>query len=211
MPSKRKARAKSFPSEAQEQIQLCKWLDGKGVTYFAVPNGGLRAKRTAMALKKQGVKAGVPDLLIIDHAHMEIDGQVKTFVGVALELKRQSEQPKETAADYRDQPFKGASEAQRRWLNRFSERGWISLVAYGALDAVVKLVYCNIIPLERLESAELVMLGLATQEEAESILGVGVADRIDDLPGDQPEDHTLLLEADAQPQEDGTADQSEDC
>jgi hypothetical protein len=211
MPSKRKASAASYPSEAQEQEQLAKWLDGKGVTYFAVPNGGLRAKRTAAALKRQGVKPGVPDLLIIDHAHMEIENEIKRFVGVALELKRQSERPKEAATDYRDQPFKGASEAQRRWLNRFSERGWISLVAYGALDAVVKLVYCNIIPIDRLEPAELVMLGLATKDEAESILSVDQIDHTDDQPSGSPEAHTLRLEAGAQPQEDDKADPTGDC
>ena len=106
-----------FPSEAKEQEQLVKWLDAKGVTYFAVPNGGLRTKATAASLKRQGVKAGVPDILVVDHARVEMDGEMRTFVGVALELKKQSERPKNLdSEDYRDQPFKGASESQRRWF-----------------------------------------------------------------------------------------------
>jgi hypothetical protein len=187
MPSKRRSNASRYPSEAQEQEQLVKWLDAKGVTYFAVPNGGLRTLRTAAGLKRQGVKAGVPDMLIIDHPVMEIDGVARTFVGVALELKRQSERPAEPAEDFRDQPFKGASEAQRRWLARFSERGWISLVAYGALDAVLKLVYCNVITLERLEPAERVMLGLADPREAINLLG---QDALVDPQGAQDAGHT---------------------
>ena len=91
MVSKIKRNARKYPSEAQEQEQLCKWLSAKNITYFAVPNGGLRSKRTGAQLKKQGVKAGVPDLLIIDHPTMVLDGQQVRFVGVALEAQRQSE------------------------------------------------------------------------------------------------------------------------
>ena len=33
--------------------------------YFAVPNGGLRSKRVASRLKAMGVRAGVPDLVVL--------------------------------------------------------------------------------------------------------------------------------------------------
>ena len=167
MPSKMKRNAKKYPSEAAEQERLCEWLNAKNVAYFAVPNGGLRMKRTAASLKRQGVKAGVPDLLIIDHPTMELDGQLVKFVGVALELKRQSERPATPAEDLRDQPFKGASEAQRHWLNKFSQRGWVSMVAYGALDAMLKLVACNILAYEDFSAEERLMLGIVSPEELE--------------------------------------------
>ena len=147
-----------FPTEAVEQEQLCKWLTAKGVNYFAVPNGGKRHKKTAFALKKQGVKAGIPDLLIIDHPMMEVDGEMIRMVGVALELKNQGIRPAVSVEDLRDQPFKGASEAQRFWLNKFSERGWLSFVAYGALDAMLKLVSCGVIPVERFNEEEMLLL-----------------------------------------------------
>ena len=165
MVSRIKKNRSKYPSEAQEQEQLCKWLTAKNVCYFAVPNGGLRLKRTGAQLKKQGVKAGVPDLLIIDHPNMVVDGEIVKFVGVALELKRQSERPKELAEDLRDQPFKGASESQRAWLNRFSKRGWISFVAYGALDAMLKLVACGILPIESFNDEERLLLGLEQQPD----------------------------------------------
>lgn len=158
MVSKARRSATKCPTEAQEQEQLCKWLTAKNVNYFAVPNGGKRHKRTAQSLKRQGVKAGIPDLLIIDHPMMEIDGEMVRMVGVALELKRQSLRPKEKVADLRDQPFQGASEVQRWWLNKFSERGWLSFVAYGALDAMLKLVSCGVIPVDRFNDEEKMLL-----------------------------------------------------
>lgn len=59
-------------SEAQEQCKLIKWAD-KCVQMkihpelsmlYAVPNGGRRDKAEAAHLKRQGVRAGVPDLCL---------------------------------------------------------------------------------------------------------------------------------------------------
>lgn len=199
MVSTSRSNAKKYPSEAAEQEQLVKWLNAKGVTFFAVPNGGFRTAQGAAALKRQGVMPGVPDILIIDHAAVMLDNQLQHFCGVALELKRQSERPKEEVTDHRDQPFKGATEEQKRWLNRFSERGWISFVAYGALDAVLKLVYCNVIPMNRLERGERVMLGLASADEALSVFGLE-AEQSGDHASSAPADHKPDQEEVAQPQ-----------
>ena len=38
---------------------------GKRFTVFAIPNGGLRAKSVATAMKAEGVQKGVPDLCIL--------------------------------------------------------------------------------------------------------------------------------------------------
>lgn len=54
----------TIPTEKDEQITFCKWLDLKKIPYNATPNGGLRDKITASSLKKEGVKAGFPDLTI---------------------------------------------------------------------------------------------------------------------------------------------------
>lgn len=54
-------------SEHLEQAALIEWTEYKGHPYnliFAIPNGGFRNKRTAAILKKEGVKAGVPDLFL---------------------------------------------------------------------------------------------------------------------------------------------------
>ena len=51
--------------EHQVQVAICQYLDVRKVMYFAIPNGGKRNITTATKLKKEGVKAGVPDLCII--------------------------------------------------------------------------------------------------------------------------------------------------
>jgi len=63
---------KLVATEAQEQSSLMQWsqtykIKGLGPLFdymFAIPNGGSRNKIEAVNLKKQGVKAGVPDLFI---------------------------------------------------------------------------------------------------------------------------------------------------
>lgn len=49
-------------SEHDQQVAVVEWYDLNGIPVFAIPNGGIRHKRTAAMLKAEGVKAGVPDL-----------------------------------------------------------------------------------------------------------------------------------------------------
>ncbi len=53
-------------SEHAEQVNLVAWLERAGIVFFAVPNGGKRSVRTAMQLKREGVRAGAPDLVLVD-------------------------------------------------------------------------------------------------------------------------------------------------
>lgn len=52
-------------SEHDEQVRLCKWMEMKGIEYFACPNGGKRDVITAAKLKREGVKAGAPDIVVV--------------------------------------------------------------------------------------------------------------------------------------------------
>tara|TARA_R110001632_G_scaffold232966_1_gene375682 strand:+ start:148 stop:537 length:390 start_codon:yes stop_codon:yes gene_type:complete len=57
-------------TERQEQILVVGYLkrletQGMIITYFSVPNGGTRNKLEAINLKREGVRAGVSDLVII--------------------------------------------------------------------------------------------------------------------------------------------------
>lgn len=52
------------PSEHEEQVKVCQYLDLIKEPYFAIPNGGVRSIGLAVKLKKEGVKSGVPDLFL---------------------------------------------------------------------------------------------------------------------------------------------------
>jgi hypothetical protein len=109
------------PTEDQEAAALAGWLDAHNILYCHVPNGGFRNVREAVKFKRIGVKKGVPDFLLFDKPRMAIGNKV----GVAIELKR----------------TKGGvvSLEQKIWLDCLSGRGWISILALGADEAIVAL------------------------------------------------------------------------
>lgn len=106
-----------IPTEEQEQVTLAQWLDLHGICWFHTPNGGHRNVVVAKKLKDQGVKPGVPDVIVVDRPPKSRDN-----VGVAIELKRE----------------KGGSVSpdQRQWLDSLRERGWIVAVCRGAGEAI---------------------------------------------------------------------------
>lgn len=75
------------PLEAEEQRQLFKWAKLQSGRYpelrymYHVPNGGHRKTREAALLKAEGVKSGVPDIVL--------PMPRKPFHGLYIELKRQ--------------------------------------------------------------------------------------------------------------------------
>ena len=110
-------RAKSGPpTEADIQRDLAKVLDDANLLWTATANGGKRDKRTAAALKAQGLKPGVPDVLIFTPPPSGIG------CGMAIELKRDSGQGKQRGR---------LSPHQRIWLEELRALGWRAEVAYG--------------------------------------------------------------------------------
>ena len=106
--------------ESEEQIELARRLDSAGLAWFAIPNGGSRDVREARNLKRQGVKTGVPDLVILtpaEHAPR----------GVALELKRA------------DGSIRDVRPEQWAWLARFEAAGFTAVVGLGWRDSVWRL------------------------------------------------------------------------
>ena len=81
---------------------------------YAIPNGGKRAIKTAIALKAQGVKSGVPDMCL----PVARGG----YHGLYIELKRQ----------------KGGvvSETQKSWITALAEQGYKAVVCRGADEAI---------------------------------------------------------------------------
>jgi hypothetical protein len=105
------------PTEAEEQERLLQVLRRQGVLFFAVPNGGRRNVREAAAFRRQGVQAGVPDLIL--------PGSDSRWRCLAIELKRS----------------KGGrvSPEQEAWHRLLRASGWRVLVCAGADDAVEQL------------------------------------------------------------------------
>lgn len=81
-------RAQMFDKEADFQRVAAEWLDLMapihGFIWFHPPNGGWRDKRTAARFKREGVKPGVSDIVII----FPPDGHV-----AVAELKSATGQP----------------------------------------------------------------------------------------------------------------------
>ena len=101
-------------SEEREQMKLAAYLDGQKFLWCHVPNGGHRRKVVAASLKRQGVKSGVPDVLIFAPTR------------AAIELKRKS--------------GGSVSANQRKWLDALGNAGWETYVARGADKAIEWLV-----------------------------------------------------------------------
>lgn len=51
-------------SEAAEQTAVVEYCELKSIPVFHIPNGGKRSKSEAARFKAQGVRPGVPDLMI---------------------------------------------------------------------------------------------------------------------------------------------------
>lgn len=105
-------------TESQEQKALFQWSGYAEQQYpelkllYHIPNGGKREVRTAANLKKEGVKAGVPDICL-----PVARGQ---YHGLYIELK--AGKNKTTAK-------------QKEWLNALNQEGYATKVCYGWLEA----------------------------------------------------------------------------
>jgi VRR-NUC domain len=82
--TKAKYKVKLKVSEHQHQCAYFRWF---AYAYpkklaFAIPNGGNRSAATGEMLKKEGVKAGIPDILVAS-----VNGK---YAGLFIEMKAES-------------------------------------------------------------------------------------------------------------------------
>ncbi|MFJ3487749.1 VRR-NUC domain-containing protein [Pseudomonas sp. NPDC090202] len=116
----RPSRAKPVDREGLEQAALMKELALRLPHVFDliyhVPNGGHRHKATAAKLKEQGVKAGVPDLVL----PMARGG----YFGLYVEFK--ATPPNDAAV----------STSQHGYIQRLTEQGYLAIVCRGHFDAM---------------------------------------------------------------------------
>lgn len=107
-------------SEQKAQEAIFSWCEWNHIPAFAIPNGGRRDAREAMALKRAGVKAGVPDMMIPLARHGRH--------GLFIELKVGKNRP---------------TQKQREWCERLNAEGYLAIVCYGhkmAIDAIKEYV-----------------------------------------------------------------------
>lgn len=100
-------------SEATEQTAVIQWCDLQRIPVYHVPNGGSRNTREAANLKRQGVRAGVPDLCI--------PVSRKGYHGLYVELKVGKNKP---------------TAKQVEWINLLRREGYAAYVCYGADNAI---------------------------------------------------------------------------
>ncbi len=115
----------TYKSEDDLQKTVARYLDSiKGKHKFKwchVPNGGARNVVVASKLKAQGVKPGVPDVMIFKNNN--------EFHGLAIELK----------IHYKSGKKNYPSKEQKEWIKYLREEGWAVFVAY-TLDEVMVIV-----------------------------------------------------------------------
>ena len=103
-------------TEDNFQKAVARYLDTIGAFWFHCPNGGSRNAIEPSKLKGMGVKAGIPDCLIMD--------QRKGYSGMAIELKVGYNKP---------------SEHQLSIFDKLVDSGWLVVVSW-SLDEVVTMI-----------------------------------------------------------------------
>lgn len=88
---------------------------------FHIPNGGHRHERVAAKMKREGVKAGVPDIFL--------PVARQGFHGLFLEMKTEGNRPKRGGKG-------GLSDLQAHWIGELRTQGYRCEVAYGRDEAV---------------------------------------------------------------------------
>jgi len=125
------ARAPQVDREGQEQAALMRELELCYPVVFDliyhVPNGGHRVKAVAAKLKAQGVKAGIPDLVL----SMARGG----YFGLYIEFK--ATPPNDAAV----------SASQQERLRKLNEQGYLAIVCRGHFDAMERIrAYLRLAP-----------------------------------------------------------------
>lgn len=113
------SKALACPSEHQEQKWLFQWAEFQSARYpalklmYAVPNGGKRDIITASVLRDEGVKSGVPDVML--------PAPIGRYHGLYIEMKRQQ--------------GGRLSDSQKEWLHNLREQGYATVVCKGTDEA----------------------------------------------------------------------------
>ena len=113
---------KEKQSEHQEQIEVVNYCKRNNILFTAVPNGGKRHKKTAFDLKKEGVSAGFPDMMIFKRGDI-----------LFLEMKQRARTLKSGKKSISHTKL---SDNQKVWIQELESRNFNVCVAYGSDEAI---------------------------------------------------------------------------
>lgn len=107
--------------ESVHQYRVCKWLTQHNLVFFAVPNGYKKSKFQQAQAKREGLKSGVPDLIIIS--------KNKNGQSTVLEMKRYK-------GSRHKCPCNCIEGEQAVWRDTFIHEGWTYILGHGADEAI---------------------------------------------------------------------------
>ena len=107
----RNAARRTIPTESQEQAVLIEWWGhyarSKGIDerlLFSIPNGANKSIATAMKFKREGLRKGVPDLLLAYPRQFKIHPlntvHKVMFSGMFIEMKRKGQKATPDQIDF---------------------------------------------------------------------------------------------------------------
>lgn len=111
-------------TEYDFQVAVAKLLDAKGLDWFHCPNEAKRSVGLGAKLKKAGMKAGIPDVIIFNQPTNFINHDI---IGLCIELKVGKND---------------LTDSQKEWRDKLNRNGWAFRVAYGLSDVMNILAEC---------------------------------------------------------------------
>lgn len=109
------------PLEHDEQVTFFEYLElqYRNIVAFAIPNAGRRSRKTGHKMKKEGLRKGVPDIMVAEKCGI--------YGGLFIEMKRQ----------------KGGttSSEQHAMIAKLRDKGYFCVIARGFDEAVKHLNY----------------------------------------------------------------------
>ena len=103
-----------IPTEHQEQSSVVKYCTLKKIPIFHIPNGSYKSVTARTKSKQEGLKAGVPDLML------PIPN--KNHHGLFIEMKRVKNSK--------------VSVHQKQWIELLNKQGYKAIVCYGNNEAI---------------------------------------------------------------------------
>ena len=104
-------------TEHEEQVLVIEYCDLKNITVFAIPNGSNKSKASANKFKKEGLRSGVPDLMI--------PVARQGAFGLFIKMKRSKSTPSQL------------SDNQRKWIKILDSEGYAVHICNGFEDAKI--------------------------------------------------------------------------